>query len=517
MDSWIYPAFDRLAGLGAINKQFAAMRPWTRLQCAELVLEARENLFAADAEDGEATRIADALAQEFAPEIQKIDGASFSQADVESVYTRPMGISGTPLRDGYHFGQTITDDYGRPYNTGFNNVSGISGQVVSGRFFAYVRGEYQSAPAYEGLNSTQLSFLEQVDGTPSEPYLQAHGAVNQFDLLDAYAGVRLGVFDVTFGKQTLWWGAGTLGPMLMSDNADPILMLKINQVDPIVLPGILKRLGPVRVQAFMGRLSGNQFPRGPYLHGERISLKPSPNLEIGITRTTQAFGQGIPLTLRNLFSTYFSTSDICCTANPQNFPGKRQGGVDAAYRLPFLRRWVTVYTDDFSEDDVSPLVDPSRGMEHIGIYLPQIPRVPRLDFRVEAANTRNHEEAYASFFYRNAYTNKGFLIGDAVGRHGSMVDASSTYWFSPRKRVEVGWDNHTVGKEFLTYRGSQNSVRVQADWFIQRDLEVSVFTQRELWSFPFLAPTKHADNVFSIQFMLYPRKLSARTALRNSF
>src|SRR6266851_4119492 len=34
LDSWIYPALDRLAGLGLIDSGFTGLRPWTRRECA---------------------------------------------------------------------------------------------------------------------------------------------------------------------------------------------------------------------------------------------------------------------------------------------------------------------------------------------------------------------------------------------------------------------------------------------------------------------------------------------------
>ena len=514
LDSWVYPAFDRLAGLGAINKQFVGLRPWTRLQCAELVSDAYENQMNAEGANAEAMVLYDALNREFSVEINFLNGRPVRQAGVESIYTRAMGISGTPLRDGFHFGQTIANDFGRPFNTGFNNVSGFSAQAAGGRFFAYVRGEYQHSPAYAGLTSAQLSYLEQVDGTPSEPYLQATGTVNHFDLLDTYVGVRVGIYDVTFGKQSLWWGPGTTGAMLYSDNSDPMLMVKVNQVQPIVLPWIFRYLGPVRTQAFMGRLSGYHFPRGPYFHGEKALLKPTPNLEVGFSRTAIAFGQGIPMTFQNLFATYFSVHDICCIANPQNYPGKRFSGLDFSYRLPHLRKWLTIYTDNYSADDVDPLVNPSRAMYNPGIYVSQIPRLRKFDFRFELAHTRNREQAYNSFFYLEGYSNKGFLMGNTVGRHGSTFDVSSTYWLSPRTRVQFGWREQAVGKEFLTYKGSQNSWRVKADWLIHKDMELSVFAQHERWAFPFLAPGPQSDNLFSLQLTVYPQKLWSRSALR---
>ena len=177
LDSWVYPAFDRLAGLGVINKQFVGLRPWTRIQCAQLVLDADENMLNANVQAGEAMALYDALNQEFSAEITSLNGGSARQAGVESLYTRSMGIAGTPLRDGYNFGQTLANDFGRPFNEGYNNVSGFSAQAVRGRFFAYIRGEYQHSPAYAGLTAAQQSYIEQLDGTPSAPYSQATGTV----------------------------------------------------------------------------------------------------------------------------------------------------------------------------------------------------------------------------------------------------------------------------------------------------------------------------------------------------
>jgi len=516
LDSWVYPAFDRLAGLGAVHLQFAGLRPWTRIQCAQLVMEAERDPIKADVKAQEAESLTGLLRQEFTEEIHLLEGTPERQARVESFYSRALEVSGTPLRDGFHFGQTIANDFGRPFNKGFDNATGFSAEASGGRFFAYVRGEYQHSPAYAGLALAQQSFIELEDGTPSAPYSRVNGTVDQFDLLDTYVGMRWWVFDVTLGKQSLWWGPGTMGGMLYSDNIDPVPMLRVDQVEPIVLPSFLKFMGPVRVEAFLGRLEDYHYPRGPYIHGEKAMLKPTPNLEIGFARTALAFGQGIPLTLRNLLSTYFNFSDVGRNVNPRDYPGKRFGGLDFAYRLPHLRKWVTIYTDDISSDDVNPLVNPSRASYNPGIYLPQIPRLQKFDFRFEVANTRTQAAPYSSFFYKEGYTNKGFLIGDTVGRHGSAFDTSSNYWLSARKRIEVGWRKETVSKLLVPSGGSQDSVRVKADWFVQKQVELSAFFQHERWAFPFLATGAQNNNVISLQFAVHPQKLWSRTALRTS-
>ncbi|HEY2546802.1 MAG TPA: hypothetical protein VGI46_12105 [Candidatus Acidoferrum sp.] len=45
----------------------------------------------------------------------------------ESIYTNFTGISGTPLNDSCHFGQTTINNYDRPYHEGFNTNDGFSG------------------------------------------------------------------------------------------------------------------------------------------------------------------------------------------------------------------------------------------------------------------------------------------------------------------------------------------------------------------------------------------------------
>ncbi len=42
IESWIYPAIERLAMAGYVQTAFAGLRPWTRMESARLVAEAQE-------------------------------------------------------------------------------------------------------------------------------------------------------------------------------------------------------------------------------------------------------------------------------------------------------------------------------------------------------------------------------------------------------------------------------------------------------------------------------------------
>jgi len=100
--------------------------PWTRQQCRMLVEEA------ADIASRRSTKISAGRANEQALALIGALRAEFDRLDspdslsIESIYTRYTQIAGTPLRDSYHFGQSIANDFGRPYENGANSVTGFS-------------------------------------------------------------------------------------------------------------------------------------------------------------------------------------------------------------------------------------------------------------------------------------------------------------------------------------------------------------------------------------------------------
>src|ERR1700687_5713983 len=118
LDSWVYAAFDRLAALGYAPSAFANLRPWTRMECARIIAGAVDDLGADENHQSEPYRLQAALQVEFSNELGRSNGSGTSEVRVDSIYTRYTGIAGTPLDDGYHFGQTLMNDYGRLYGQG---------------------------------------------------------------------------------------------------------------------------------------------------------------------------------------------------------------------------------------------------------------------------------------------------------------------------------------------------------------------------------------------------------------
>jgi Capsule assembly protein Wzi/PAP2 superfamily len=256
LDSWIYPALDRLIALGYVQTAFTDMKPWTRSECAQFVEEASGHFGEEKPNAEEARRLYDILRAEFAEDSSILSGDRSREARLESIYSRVTDISGTPLRDSYHFGQTLIDDFGRPYAQGASAIAGFSGWVSFGRFSLYTRGEYQHAPSFPAYSQSVQDFIAKVDANPVQPP-RVTPEVNQYTLLDTYALANLDNWELSFGKQSIWWGPTEGGAFTLSDNAEPMVMFRARQVMPSELPSFLKFLGPAKFDLFVGQLAGN--------------------------------------------------------------------------------------------------------------------------------------------------------------------------------------------------------------------------------------------------------------------
>jgi hypothetical protein len=479
VDSWVYPAAERLAALTGTQAEVVGMRPWTRAQFARFLDRAKEKHHG-----GEAEGLQRKLEREFAPELN----SEPEKLALESVYSRSTQIAGTPLRDSNHFGQTIVNDFGRPYGQGFNTIDGGSGFLQDRAAMLYVRGEYQHGaslrvPSPAAVASLALSDLD----ASNQVTTQGGPEVNNPRLLDTYVGASFGRFTATLGKQSLWWGPAAGGAMLYSNNIEPIWMGRLTNDLPYKIPV----LGKVRLDLFYGKLQGRKFEPQPWIHGEKISLQPFKSLEVGFTRTVVFLGVDYPLTFNRLWKSYFSVGDNNSSPLPQNNPGDRRGAVDFSWKLP--RVPVTLYSDSFCNDDPSPLAAPTRSAFHPGLYIAQLPgSLAKLDLRMEGAYTASENPSIPNFFnywkedYKDGYTNKGLLIGDTVGRAGVEWQAWSTYWISPRSKVQVSYRNHYISPQFLKGGGTQNDIQTTSSLQLKHNLEMDLGFQSERYVIPLL-------------------------------
>ena len=288
--------------------------------------------------------------------------------------------------------------------------------------------------------------------------------------------------------------------------------------------------GPMRTEFFFGQLAGHQFilnPSGvvgqygkfldpqPFIHGQLISFKPTPNFEFAFFRTTIYGGPGYPLTFHTLVRSLFTTGNE--SAGGPSKPGNRTSGLNFSYRLPGLRNWLTLYGDGYTDDEFSPIAYVDVSAWRAGLYLSHFPRVSRLDLRVEgvytdvpkgtSANTKSPGTLYANSTWLSGYTNNGSLIGSWVGRGGQGAQAWSNYWFSPRNRLQFFFRHQKVSQEFIPGGGSLTDVGVRTDYSLRSNLSLSVSVQHERWLFPVIHLNPVRNVTASVGIVFEPQRL----------
>jgi Capsule assembly protein Wzi len=507
LDSWIYPAFERLFSLGYADSAYLGMRPWTRTSCLQILEETYPQLQDAP-QDEEAWKIFQALAVEFGENA----GPATPRAELWDLYTRAMYIKGRPINDSYHFGQTIINDYGRPYQQGFNAIDGFTARAEGYHLSLNVRGEYQHAPGRAAYPESVQELIAQVDSTP----LQAPEAVpqtNVFRLINANLAVSVANHEISVGKADDWWGPTQTGSMALSNNAEPIYALRINRVTPLRIPFVSDVVGPFRYEGLFGSLKGHQYPNAPWIHAEKFSFKPSRNVEFGFSRVVIFAGEGhVPLTFGSFWNSFTSFSNVSLAVKEsRNDPGFRSSSFDFTWRLPWVEKWLTLYSDSIVHDDVSPLAAPRRAAVNPGLYLSHLPRLPHVDLRGEAvstdpvANSQGGQFLYYEFEYRDGYLNKGNLLGSWMGREGKGGQVWLTDWLSPKEYIQLGYRNAKVSKTFIPGGTTQNDFDIKAVLRLKDNLELNAFGQAEWWKVPALASGLQHDFTGSVQLTYFPK------------
>jgi hypothetical protein len=570
VDSWVYPAVLRLYSLGYVDHIYLGMRPWTRASLSHIL----ESLDAEieDAENygitttGEAQDIGTALRHylHYDSGMQCLIHQGISH--IESTYTVVRSISGTPLRDSFHLGSTIINDYGRPYESGFNNYTGASGYATAGRFTFYARGEFQDAPSATGYSPALAQALSTVDGTtfctngavwtvqnPCTPYSQATipmgpiANTTNARVMEAYVSAHLLNHEISFGKQDNWLGPGLGGGMAYSNNAENIYSFRINRVEPLYIPLLSRLLGHFRYDIMVGPLKGHTYmpyvptvppvpaltpdvtnPGNPWVHVEKVSFKPTRDLEFGFERTVIWGGEGHePITFHNFLRSFFSFDAVNSTKKySAQDPGARFGAFDFTYRLPFPRNWLTLYADSEAHDTVSPLFKPLHGTFRPGLYLSHVPGIPKLDLRVEGVNTDSAAQncsyvgkvktctdlsiggryQYWEMIQVQGYTNKGQLFGDWIGREDKGGQGWITYHLSGNEWIQLGLRNQKASKDFISGGTTLNDINFQVVKRIGKDFEINGNFAYERWKAPIYLTGQQTVTTTTIQLTWYPSR-----------
>ena len=160
---------------------------------------------------------------------------------------------------------------------------------------------FSDVPREEG----EISAGVQYTGERFAYRLQATGVADADDDQDirpdgSYVGMVLGNWILSAGYIDRWWGPGWEGSLILGTNARPMPAVTIerNYSDAPMSPGSPGSVSGGRSHDGAVRRAAGRRAGCPAVLGMRLTWKPHPRLEIGLSRSAQWCGDGRPCGLR---------------------------------------------------------------------------------------------------------------------------------------------------------------------------------------------------------------------------
>ena len=461
LDSWTYPALERVVALSDVQSGLAGMRPLTRLEAARLLREA-----SLKAQLDELPTVAGELLQrlqrEFRQELLSLEDGE-AREGVPTRWLRNAALIAS-YRDGADAMMSGTD--ARQFALDFNNFGRSRADGGNLEFNAEMEARL--------LNRLLLTWRPEL--------AQREDDGSSFTTLAAIAAVAYRGVEFSAGRQSLWWGQGRHGSLLLTNNAAPLDMLRLTNPTPLQLPWLLKHFGPFRFDLFVSRLEEERAVAKPYFGGMRFNIKPSRYLELGASRTVIFGGAGRPRVDASDLLTIVGGGNLFVDDDTSN----SIAGVDALITVPPL--WgMQIYGELHGEDEAGGL--PAKDSWLAGIYLPQLEPSGRLSLRVEYADTTRlfggSPVLYTHGIYLSGYIYEGKILGHHAGSDATDLFVQLQVDYSPRLSLQIGLDFEERGK-FLALQEKHNQAELSATWWLDPQLSLTAryaYDRVKNWNF----------------------------------
>jgi hypothetical protein len=392
---WSYDAVDKLIGQGLLDSDMLTTRPVSRFEMARHIAEADEKFQRLNAQNELIAGILERLKKEYEPELAAI-GA----------------VDGGPLLD---FAKPVEDPYIKyVYARLKPDIENIRGDQFDAH--SNLRVGFASRVQLFDIAAFYLH--------PEYPYSSEDSSRNA-KLIEAYGKLMLGKFEIEVGKDSMWWGPGYHGSMLMSNNAEPFTMVKLSTPSPVKLPWIFQGLGPFKFVWFLAQLEEDRPIPKPKLTGIRINFKPHPAVELGLSRAIIFGGEGRPKYTLGDYLKAFSGRNESLSGNKEN---DQLAGFDASLLLPvewlMPAKTVKLYTDWVGEDEAGGL--PGKWGRLFGAKFYDILGTGKTDLDIEYAN--NHVPGSPNVFYNHNIYRAGYTYEDRIIGHFMGTDSKDLFF-----------------------------------------------------------------------------------------
>lgn len=421
-----YGQLDRLRGLGVVDHYVKGHRQLSRLHVQRLVGAAWARLPTLDATPRRRAAAAGILRQlgdrygvavppwadtvgasmaRRAGDAARVDGASVSGIHLSSP---PLVLPGA--------GMTAIDALVNPLS------DGRGGRRI---------GDGTTAAAELGA-SAELGAWAAAAVHPRAIVVNHRGGATRtaLDLLAAYLTAGAGNARLTAGRVPVGYGQGMDGGLLASHNAPGLDMIQLRSDLPAQLPGFMRRIGPMHGALFLADLGPAQnFPHSK-LAGWKVSVMPSPNIELGVSVATHTAGSGAPpASLGERIVDLLPLIDVLLYQDRDLLFSNKLAGVDARWR--HARSGTEVYLDmmldDFDVRRVGSSLWEDAGYV-AGVSMPALGSAAQL--RIDAEVQHTGLRFYEHVQFTSGITSEQRIIGLPLGPQGNALVTRAS-WTSP--------------------------------------------------------------------------------------
>ncbi|MBW2312025.1 MAG: hypothetical protein JRF35_13305 [Deltaproteobacteria bacterium] len=425
LDSAFYDDIDLLGAQGLIQSDLSSTRPIARTEAGRLLAEA-EYFSEIEEIPSVTTRLLTRMAEDFDEEIS----VATAQASAPGTALKPLdelSIAYTNLDGPF----SIFNNEGIDYFNGNNATLRFQTEARLWRVFSFY---------IEPL----FLYNENVRGVEGDDD-------STFRLHKGYIKFTVDNFEIQWGKDTLWWGPGYHGALLISNNARPFELYKVSNPRATLLPWIFTFLGPFRYNLFIAELDkepASGHPPNSKLFGARVDFKPHPVFEFGMSYLTH-FGGDRPGVAGLDLSDYYHiiVSNECRSFDKRD--SNKQAAIDAALTIPGISDFVPimdslkVYAEWGGEDQS---ITPDKRAYLLGMVFENVVTVHGLNLRVEYAHLSPGSVPGA--WYSHAVwpmTHYGRIFGHHAGTDSDDLFLELSHKFRDRFFYSISFDRERSG------------------------------------------------------------------------
>ncbi len=457
LDSPVYSCLEKLASFGLITSDVKGIRPITKAEAARLLAEAVENRSgkkSANQDSGanytitvrhyppvEDEREERVLADEMITELrhllerelalrEKPDSAPlFDARPVNDFRVRYVYLDGVPRSyeravhdpggDGvFGIGSGLRPD--NPYPSPVNQ-HGSEGTPLL---------ENNEGVSYGRKSNVELRFSSEafagrhVSALVEPMFLYSEqGGLTQGRLNKGYLKLGGGGLELEAGRDANWLGLGDRGAVTLTNNAVNFDLVKLSSPEPIDI----RYIGALKYAFIFSRFDDtvtSGVERRPWFLAAKLSVKPVPEVEIGLNLGRQVGGPGVNNGLGATLRGFVGGTD--------NDNSNSMAGLELRLRLPLLRN--TEIYGEFSGEDAAtfwPIVESYTA----GVFIPRLTEDGRNDFRFEYFLGNN--ALYTNGTFPAGYIYRGMPIGHSQGGAAQDFFFRFRHWFSARHNAAL--------------------------------------------------------------------------------